>query len=139
MANHGDNRSLSDLVAGLVTDLSGLFRKEIELAKTEASEKMSHALGGVEVLLFGVVLAIGAIGVLLAAVVRGLSAFLIAQGMTEPNADALSSILVGVLVAILAWGMISRGMTILRGSNLKLDRTVSSLRRDANVIKETKP
>jgi Putative Actinobacterial Holin-X, holin superfamily III len=139
MANHGDNRPLSELVTGLVTDISGLMRKEIELAKTEASEKMSHALGGIEVLLIGVVFAIGAIGVLLAAVVRGLSLFLMTQGMAEPNADALASVLVGALIAILAWAMISRGLTILRGGNLKLDRSMTSLRRDADVIRETKP
>lgn len=138
MANHGDNRPLSELITGLVTDLSGLFRKEIELAKTEASEKMSHALGGIEVLLIGLVFAIGAIGVLLAAAVRGLSAFLMARGMTEPTADTLSSIIIGVLAAILAWAMISRGLTILRSSSLTLDRTATSLRRDADVIRETK-
>ncbi|MEZ2126167.1 MULTISPECIES: phage holin family protein [unclassified Sinorhizobium] len=139
MANHRDDRPLSDLVAGLVSDISGLFRKEIELAKTEASEKMSHAIGGIEMLLIGLVFAIGAIGVLLAAAVSGLSAFLIARGIVEPTADALSSILIGALVAILAGALISRGLTILRGSNLKLDRTVTSLRQDANVIRETKP
>jgi hypothetical protein len=39
-------------------------------------------------------------------------------------------------VALLAWGMISRGLAALRGENLKLDRTSASLRRDAQMIKE---
>jgi hypothetical protein len=136
MANSLDNHSLSELVSGLVSDISGLFRKEISLAKTEASEKMSHALTGVEAFAAGVVFAIGAIGILLAALVSGLTAFLVAQGMTEPSANALSSVIVGVVVALLAWGMISRGLAALRGENLKLDRTSASLRRDAQMIKE---
>ncbi|MCB5201589.1 phage holin family protein [Neorhizobium sp. T786] len=136
MANQMDTRPLSELVSGLVSDITGLFRKEIDLAKTEASEKMSHALTGVEAFAAGIVFAIAAVGVLLAALVNGLAAFLVAQGMTEPSADALSSVIVGVVVALLAWGIISRGLSTLRGENLKLDRTASSLRRDAQIIKE---
>lgn len=136
MANSMDSRPLSELLSGLVSDITGLFRKEIDLAKTEASEKMSNALTGVEAFAAGIVFAIAAVGVLLAALVNGLAAFLVARGMTEPSADALSSVIVGVVVALLAWGMISRGLSTLRGENLKLDRTSSSLRRDAQIIKE---
>jgi hypothetical protein len=131
-----DSRPLSELLSGLVSDITGLFRKEIDLAKTEASEKMSNALTGVEAFAAGIVFAIAAVGVLLAALVNGLAAFLVAWGMTEPSADALSAVIVGVAVALLAWGMISRGLSTLRGENLKLDRTSSSLRRDAQIIKE---
>ncbi|CAN7628744.1 phage holin family protein [Neorhizobium sp. LjRoot104] len=136
MAKSLDSHSLPELVTGLVTDISNLFRKEINLAKTEASEKMSHALTGVEAFAAGLVFAICAVGVLLAALVKGLTAFLVARGMQEPNADALSSVAVGIVVALIAWGMISRGLATLRGENLKLDRTSASLRRDAQIIKE---
>lgn len=131
-----ENRPLGELLTGLVGDLSGLFRKEINLAKTEASEKLTYAMGGVEMLLVGAVFAIGALGVLLTALVSGISAFLVARGMTEPNADALSAVIVGVVVAALAWIMMSRGLAILRGTNLSLERTTTSLRRDADVVKE---
>ena len=136
MANSMNSRPLSELLSGLVSDITGLFRKEIDLAKTEASEKMSNALTGVEAFAAGIVFAIAAVGVLLAALVNGLAAFLVARGMTEPSADALSAVIVGVAVALLAWSMISRGLSTLRGENLKLDRTSSSLRRDAQIIKE---
>lgn len=39
MVKSTDNAPLSELLGGLVSDVSGLFRKEIDLAKTEASEK----------------------------------------------------------------------------------------------------
>ncbi|NDK54245.1 phage holin family protein, partial [Rhizobium laguerreae] len=77
MAKSSENIPLSELVSGLVGDVMGLLRKEIDLAKTEASEKLSQALSGVEILLFGLVLAIGAVGVLLSALVGGLAAFLV--------------------------------------------------------------
>ena len=136
MANGTDNRPLSELVTGLVGDISGLFRKEISLAKAEASEKMSRAIVGVEALLAGLIFAIGAIGVLLAALVSGLSAFLIARGFAEHNAEALSAVVVGVVVALIAWGMISRGLAAIKDNNLNFDRTTTSLRRDAQVLKE---
>jgi len=136
MAKPADDRSLSELVTGLVSDISGLFRKEINLAKTEASEKMAHALTGVEAFAAGLVLAICAIGVLLAALVKGLTAFLVARGMTEPSADALSSVIVGIVVALIAWGLISRGLAALRGNSLKLERTSASLQQDAKIVKD---
>ncbi|MGK6317425.1 phage holin family protein [Neorhizobium sp. DT-125] len=136
MAKPLDDRSLPELVTGLVGDISGLFRKEIDLAKTEASEKMSHALTGVETFAAGLVLAICAIGVLLAALVKGFTAFLVAQGMTEPSADALSSVVVGIVVALIAWALVSRGLASLKGENLKLERTSASLQRDAKIIKD---
>jgi len=135
MAN-GDTRPLGDLISGLVSDISGLFRKEIDLAKTEASAKISNAASGLGMFAVGLVLAVGAIGVLLAAIVNGLGAMLLAQGFTEANADALASIVVALVVGVAAWIAISRGLAIVRNTNPTMPRTVSSLRRDAEVVKE---
>ncbi|MBX4951071.1 phage holin family protein [Rhizobium binae] len=136
MAKSSENTPLSELVGGLVGDVTGLLRKEIDLAKTEASEKLSRALSGVEILLFGLVLAIGAVGVLLSALVGGLAAFLVTQGFTQTTASALASLIVGVIIAAIAWALVSRGLAALRGNNLKLDRTATSLRRDVDVVKD---
>jgi len=59
-----ESRSLPDLIGGLASDISSLFRKEIELAKAEASEKVSSAVGGVVFIAAGGVLALGALGVM---------------------------------------------------------------------------
>jgi len=136
MVNQSDNRPLSELVSGLVGDISSLFRKEIDLAKTEASEKMSSALGGIEMLAVGAVFAIGAVGVLLSALVTGLAAFFVHLGMQDQNASALAAVIVGVVVALIAWRMMSSGIATLRGTSLSLERTATSLRRDADVVKE---
>ncbi|WVT75976.1 phage holin family protein (plasmid) [Sinorhizobium chiapasense] len=136
MLNPGDDRSLSDLVTGLVTDISGLFRKEIDLAKAEASESFDRAIGSIETLLVGLIFAIAAIGVLLSAVVQGLGAVLMTQGIQEANAHALSAVTVGVLVGLLAWAMISRSLARLGNRSVRFDKTTASLQRDLDVAKE---
>lgn len=136
MAKPSENAPFSELLGGLVSDVTGLLRKEIDLAKTEASEKLSQALSGVEVLIIGLVLAIGAVGVLLGALVAGVAAFLVTQGFTDTGASALASLIVGIVVALIAWAVVSRGLSALRGSNMTLNRTATSLRRDVDVVKE---
>lgn len=136
MAKSPENAPLSELLGGLVTDVTGLLRKEIDLAKTEASEKLSKAMSGVEVLIIGLVLAIGAVGVLLSAVVGGLAAFLVTQGFSDTGAPALASLIVGIVVALIAWALVSRGLAALRGTNMTLNRTATSLRRDVDAVKE---
>ena len=135
MANQ-EARSLAELVSSLASDISGLFRKEIDLAKTEASAKISNAATGLETFAVGLVLAVGATGVLLAAIVNGLGALLVSQGFTEANADAIASIAVALVVGIAAWITISRGIAIVRNTHPTLPRTANSLRRDAEVVKE---
>ncbi|MBB4440166.1 MULTISPECIES: phage holin family protein [Rhizobium] len=136
MAKSPDSVPLSELIGGLVADVTGLLRKEIDLAKTEVSEKFTQALNGIEVVIFGLVLAVGAVGVLLSALVAGVAALLVTQGFTETSAGALASLIVGVVIALIAWAMVSRGLTTLRRSSMKLDRTATSLRRDVDVVKE---
>ncbi|WIJ24133.1 phage holin family protein [Devosia sp. RR2S18] len=136
MADTNDTRSLPELISGLASDISGLFRKEIQLAKAEASEKVSQTLGGVEMIMAGAVLGLGALGVLLSAIVTLLASFLVAQGMEEVFATTLAAFIVAVVVGIIAWAMIAKGRSNLKTSNLTLDRTTSSLARDADVVKE---
>ncbi|MDR9777322.1 phage holin family protein [Rhizobium hidalgonense] len=136
MNKSNDNTPLSELLGGLISDVTGLLRKEIDLAKTEASEKLSRALSGAEVLVVGLVLAIGAVGVLLSALVGGLAAFLVKQGLSDTSASAIASLVVGVGIALIAWALIARGVAVLRESNMKLDRTATSLRRDIHMVKD---
>jgi len=136
MAKANENTPLSELIGGLLSDVTGLLRKEIDLAKTEVSEKVKKALSGVEFLMIGLVLAIGAVGVLLSALVSGLAVVLTRYGISEVSANALAAVIVGLVIGAIAWLLISRGITALRGTELTLDRTTASLRRDAEIVKE---
>jgi drug/metabolite transporter (DMT)-like permease len=133
-AQHG--RPMPELLGGLISDITGLFRKEIQLAKTEASEKIDQVVGASVSLLFGGILALGALGVILAAIVTALGVFFISMGMDPTAANSLAAAIVAVVVGIIAWMMIARGISALKASNLMLQRTTHSLAQDADVVKE---
>ncbi len=136
MAIDTESRPLPELIGGLASDISTLFRKEIELAKTETSEKVNQLTGALVLLGVGAVLALGALGVILAAIVTALAAFFVHQGMGTTAANSLAAAIVGIIVAVLAWIFIARGLDGMKASNLKLDRTTTALGRDAAAIRE---
>ena len=137
MAYQETGRPITDLLGSLVSDISGLFRKEIELAKAEASEKIEETAKAGRTLAIGAVLAIGAIGVFLAALVAGLTALLVNMGMSEQPANFISALVVTAVVGGVAWAMISRGLAELKANKLNMERTVHSVRMDANAVRES--
>jgi hypothetical protein len=130
------SEGLPELVTGLVGDISNLFRKEVQLAKVEASEKVTQAVHGGEYIVAGAILALGALGVLLAAVVTVIGAWFTTMGMDPLMANSLSALIVGVVVGIIAWMLISSGIRHVRQTNLQMNRTASSLGDDAALVKE---
>ena len=137
MPDSEHQRSLSDLLTGLAGDISSLFRKEIQLAKTEASEKIDEVIDGSKGLIIGVVLAIGAFGILLTALVTGLSWLLVSFGMSQQAASFVAPLAVALIAGGIAWSFISKGLDAMKASRLNLDRTTHSLARDAEVVKES--
>ena len=130
MTPNGD-RSLRDLVADLGSSITTLFRKEIQLARAETSEKISQAGGALASIAAGGILALAALLVLLQALVVA-----IAELGVPP---ALAALIVGLVVALLAWGLVHKGLTALKASSLTPDRTVDALKRDAQMAKEQLP
>lgn len=136
MSGTNESRPLAELLGGLATDISTLFRKEVQLAKVEASEKVSETMAGVSSIAIGGVLALGALGVFLSAIVSLLSAFFLAQGMDPTLANAIAAFIVTAIVGTTAWVIISGGLNALKSSNLNMNRTTASLSRDADIVKE---
>jgi hypothetical protein len=136
MSNVDTGRSLPELLGSLATDISNLFRKEIQLAKAEASEKVDLVLGAAQKLAIGAVLGIAAAGVLLAAIVTGLAAIFVGMGMEPVLANSLSALIVAVVFGGIAWMLISGAISAMRAEKLNMDRTVHSLARDAQVVTE---
>jgi hypothetical protein len=134
-SDHG--RPLMDLLGGLVSDISGLFRKEIQLAKAEAGEKLDEVIGASRNLAIGGVLAIGAVGVFLSAMVVGLSALLVSMGMSEGAANFVSALAVALVVGGIAWMLIQKGISEMRANKLNMQRTTRSVVQDAQVVKES--
>ncbi len=136
MSTVTDSRSIPELIRELTNDVTNLFRKEVELAKTEAAEKIGKAMAGVEMVLVGAVLGLAALGVLLTAAVSGLALLLVNMGMSDQGATGVAALIIGGIVGIVAFVLFKRGMDSLKAHNLMLNRTAHSLTRDADVIKE---
>lgn len=134
-SEHG--RPLTDLLGGLVNDITGLFRKEIQLAKVEAGEKIDQVVGASRNLMIGGVLAIGATGVFLTALVTGVAWLLVAIGLGEFVANFLAALIVAVVIGVIAWSLIQKGLSDVKASNLNMNRTTHSVAQDAKVVKES--
>jgi hypothetical protein len=124
------------LIRGIVDDVVGLFRKEIDLAKAEASEKIDRVLSAATTLVIAAVLMIGALGVLLSALVGLLTTFLVNQGMAPEDAQAVAALVIGVALGVIAWVMLSRAIRNLKLRNMALPKTARSLGRDVDLVKE---
>jgi hypothetical protein len=127
MDNPTDQRSLAQLITDLSRDATTLFRQELQLLKAELSENASHAGNGIIMVASGMVLALSALLVLLLALVAWLS---------EVMPPALASLIVGAIVAIIAYAMVKKGMDALKLKSLTPDRTVRQVAEDRNVVRE---
>ena len=125
---HTEDRSLKDLFGDLTSSVSTLFRKEIELARAETSEKINQAAVAAGSIAAGGILALAALIVLLQALVIAITEL----GL----APALSALLVGGIVAIIALALIYKGTSDLKARSLAPRRTVEALRRDTEMVKE---
>ena len=128
MQHTTDDRSLKELIGDLSGSISTLFRKEIQLARAETSEKITQSMVAVGAIAGGAILALAALLVLLQALVIALSELGIPPGW--------SSLIVGVIVAAIAYFMIHKGTNDLKASSLAPSRTIDSLRSDAQMAKE---
>ena len=123
-----ENRSIPELLGDLSGNVSTLMRKEIQLARAETSEKVSQAMVSVGSILGGAILALAALLVLLQALVIALTNAGIPAGW--------SALIVGVIVAGIAYVMIHKGTDDLKAGNLAPERTIDSLKQDAQTLKE---
>lgn len=122
-----DDRSLGQILRDLREETTQLLRQEVDLAKTEMSEKMSRLgtnMGSVAT--GGAVLFAGAL-VLLAALTLGLIA-LFSQFMDRDVAMWLAPLLVGGILAGVGYGMVKKALQALKQEGIAPQRTTQSLK-----------
>lgn len=122
-----DDRSLGQILKDLREETTQLLRQEVDLAKTEISEKISRTgsnLGSVAT--GGAVLFAGAL-VLLAALTLGLIA-LFSQFMDRDVAMWLAPLLVGGILAGVGYGMVKKALQALKQEGIAPQRTTQSLK-----------
>ena len=127
----GDNRSLFALFSDLFRETSTLVRQEAELAKAEMSEKVSEVGKGIAAIAVGGAIIFAGFIVLLFAASNGLAMFL-----PEEHAMWLAPLIVGLAVIVLGFIALAMGRHELSASNLQPSRTMESLRRDTELVKE---
>lgn len=113
----------------ILVHLSGLIRKEVDLARAEMSENLTRAGIAIGLLVGAVVIALTALNVLAAALVVALASLGIAS--------AWASLIVGVALTLIAFGMMAKGVHDLKLSSIAPTRTAENVERDVAVIKES--
>lgn len=135
MEGNKDNRPLSSLVSDLTREVSDLVRQEMALARAEFSEKISQATSGISSVAAGGMILLISLFFIVEAVVFGIAAIL--QIWLDASVAAwLAPLLVGLLAAAVGWALLSKGRSNLQPRKLAPQRTVESLRRDEEMVKE---
>src|SRR5437868_398677 len=120
-----DERPLGDLFSELATETSNLVKQEVALAKTELAEKASRVGKNIGFLAVGGAIAYAALLAIIAAVIMLLVDIMPAW---------LAALITGLVVAGVAWLLISKALTALRKTELTPRQTVETLREDAQWI-----
>lgn len=130
----GEERSIGQLLKELRDETTTLLRQEVDLAKTEMSEKASRVgsnLGSLA--LGGAVAFLGALA-LLAAVVYGLTS-LLDQFMSIGVAIWLAPLLVGLVLAAVGYSLVQKALATLKQESLTPKRTTQTLQENKEWLK----
>jgi hypothetical protein len=122
-----DDRPLGELFSDLINETTTLVRNEVALAKVEITQKATKVGRNVGSLVVGGAIAYAALLALGAATIMFLSRAMPAW---------VAALIVGLIVAGVAWLLISKAITELKRTELTPQETVDSLKEDAQWIKD---
>jgi len=114
-----DERSLGDLFSELADETKTLISQELELAKTEMTEKAQHVGKSVAFLAAGGFVAYAGVLAILAAIILVLS---------QVIPTWVAALVVGVVVALIGYLVLQKGLRDLKTANLKPEKTMASLK-----------
>lgn len=121
-----EDRSLGDLFSELAADTSKLVRQEVALAQTELTQKATVVGKDIGFLVVGGAVGYAALLAILAAAIIGL-AYLIPLWA--------AALIVGAIVGIVAFVLISTALKSLKKTELTPRQTVETLKEDAEWLK----
>ena len=96
------SRSTTDLIGDALSHVSSLVRKEVDLARAEVNENLNRAGVAIGLIVGAIVIALTALNVLAAALTAALTEAGIPAGW--------SALLVGVVLAIIAFVLMNKGL-----------------------------
>jgi len=127
MATIDDSRTLGEMFADLSRDARTLIQQEIQLARTELTEKIAKAGKGAGLVVGGGLIAYAGLLAIIAAGILGL----VAVGLPP----WVAALLGGVLVAVAGYLVVRLGFAALRPQELKPRQTIETLKEDAQWLK----
>jgi uncharacterized membrane protein YqjE len=119
--------SFGELLSQLANNSAALVRDEIDLAKQEMSEKIARLRSAITLIAIGAVIGLLAVLPLLAAAIIGLGYVV---GM------AVSALIFGAVLAIVAAFIALKGIGQLRRTSLKPEQTIETLEEDKEWLKQ---
>lgn len=122
-----DERSIGELFAELANETSTLMRQEVQLAKTEITQKVTSAGKDVGMIGAGGALAYAGLLAVIAAVIIGLG-HLIGFGW--------SALLVGIVVIGVGYMLIQSGLSALKRIDPTPRETIQTIKEDVDMVKE---
>lgn len=122
--------SIPGLLRELRDDAGTLLKQQVTLAKVELKENVSRLGGHVaKIAVGGVVTLIGAT-VLLIGLGQLLGVLLEAAGMSEDTAQWLGPVIIGLIVAVIGWSLLSKAKKALARENIAPRQTIETLKAD---------
>ena len=122
------NQTIQGLVGEALRESTDLAQKEFTLFKTEVSQNMRTLFMGLAMVVAAAVFAIAAVMLFTESLVEWLA--------TVVNSEALAALIVGGILAVIAIGLGLWGKNAMTASSLTPQRTMRSLKRDAEVLSE---
>ena len=122
------NQTIQGLVGEALRESTDLAQKEFTLFKTEVSQNIRTLFMGLAMLVVAAVFAIAAVMLLTESLLEWLA--------TVDNSEALAALIVGGVLALIAIGLGLWGRSAMTSSSLMPQRTMRSLKRDAEVLSE---
>lgn len=132
---HTDEPSVTELIKQLRDESTALFKQEVNLAKTEMSEKMSRLMRNLAYLLAGALVVFLGLIFLLRAISEGISLGLVVAGF-EDMAPWMGPLIVGVIVSVIGFVLIQKAKSTLQDESLVPEKTVDSLKEDKQWLKQ---
>lgn len=122
-----EERSLGELFSELANETGTLVRQEVALAQAEITQKATSVGKNVGYLMVGGAVGYAALLAVIAAVIIGLANFIPAWA---------AALLVGTIVGIAAYMMISAALAALKKMDLAPRETIETLKEDAQWLKK---
>jgi F0F1-type ATP synthase membrane subunit c/vacuolar-type H+-ATPase subunit K len=124
----GNNQTIQGLVGEALRESTDLAQKEFALFRTEVSRNIRTLFFGLAMVVVAAIFAIAAVMLLTDSLVKWLATVL--------DSEALAALIVGGVLALVAIGLGLYGRHAMSASALMPQRTVRSLKRDAEVLSE---